>query len=66
MTAQWQRNQNGTYFSDYKGFRISVTRQRPRARSWVARIEGRYIATFSDISDSRKAAELAADQRAGE
>jgi len=64
MTAQWQANQNGTHYSDYRGFRISVVRASPWSRSWVARIEGKFIGTFKNMPTSKQAAELAAEQRA--
>lgn len=62
--AQWQTNQNGTHYSDHCGFRISVKRAAPRSRSWDARIEGKFLATFKDVLSARLAAELAAEQRA--
>jgi len=65
MTAQWQKNQSGTHYSDYKGFMISVQREAPRSRQFCARIEGVYVGTFTGMEPAQKAAELAAEQCAG-
>ncbi len=65
MAAKWQKNQNGTYYADHHGFRISVKREAPRVRRFCARIEGLYIGTFGDLVTAMQAADLAAEQRAG-
>ena len=64
MTAQWQKNQSGTHYSDYMGFRISVRREAPRVKQFCARIEGLYIGTFDGMEAAQQAAAKAAEKRA--
>lgn len=62
MEAKWQKNQSGTHYSDFMGYRIAVRRTAPRERKFKAVMEGKYIGIFPDMQSAQTAAEVAVIQ----